>query len=160
MINIQIDGQLPQLNADLTQAMEQIADVMYRSVQENFIAGGRPNQWAPLQPLGVDSHLYQSGRLFESIQLMWDDKSATAFIDTARVPYAAILNFGGTIKHPGSNKFQAFMYGGEMIYTHGTRPHDINIPARTFMMFQDEDKTRILDVLSSAIFTTSQGREP
>jgi len=156
MIDIQLTGQLPQLNADLESAMEQIADIMFRSVQQNFIAGGRPDQWAPLMPLMAQaSHLYQTGNLFESIQIAWGDKSATVFIDTVRVPYAAINNFGGVIKHPGSSKFQVFDYGGGTIFTHGTKPHDIPIPARTFMMFQEEDKTQILQTLSNAIFMTN-----
>lgn len=155
MINIQIEGKLPELNADLEPAMQEIADVMFRSVQQNFIAGGRPDQWAPLMPLGQSSHLYRTGNLFESLQLAWDKSSATVFIDTARIPYAAILNFGGIIKHPGSSKFQAFDLGGKMIYTHGTKAHDIPIPARPFMVFQEEDKEQILQTLSNAIFLTN-----
>jgi phage gpG-like protein len=152
MLNIELTGTLPKLNNNLEPAMEKIADVMFRSVQENFLAGGRPNQWAPLQPLGEQSHLYQSGRMFENIQLKWDATSAMVYLDTARVPYAAIHNFGGVIKHPGSDKFQAFEYMGGMVFTHGTKAHNINIPQRMFMLFQEEDKTKILEILSSAIF--------
>lgn len=152
MIDIQISGNLPQVNDNLEPAMSEIADIMFLSVQQNFIAGGRPNQWEPLKPFGESSHLYRSGRLFESLQLQWDGNSATVFIDTSRLPYASILNYGGTIKHPGSNKFQAFEYMGGMVYTYGTKPHDINIPQRMFMLFQEEDKTKILQILSNAIF--------
>ena len=136
MIDIQITGTLPKLNDNLEPAMEKIADIMFRSVQENFLAGGRPNQWAPLQPFGEPSHLMQSGEMFQNIQLKWDATSATVYLDTSRVPYAAIHNFGGTIKHPGSDKFQAFEYMGGMIYTYGTKAHNINIPQRMFMHFQ------------------------
>jgi phage gpG-like protein len=149
MIDIQITGTLPKLNDNLEPAMEKIVDIMFRSVQENFLASGRPNQWAPLQPFGEQSHL---GNIFENIQLKWDATSATVYLDTSRVPYAAIHNFGGVIKHPGSDKFQAFEYMGGMIFTHGTKAHNINIPQRMFMMFQEEDKTKILEILSSAIF--------
>jgi phage gpG-like protein len=156
MINIEIQGKLPQVNTNFESVMEKITDIMYRSVQMNFIAGGRPQPWKSLQPFGESSHLMRSGNMFENIQLKWDASSATVYLDTARVPYAAINNFGGTIQHPGSDKFQAFDRGGEMIFTHGTQPHAINIPARPFMMFQEEDKTRILEIMRSSIFTTSQ----
>jgi phage gpG-like protein len=153
MIDIQITGTLPKLNDNLEPAMEKIADIMFRSVQQNFLAGGRPNQWAPLQPFGESSHLMKSGKMFENIQLRWDSTSATVYLDSSRVPYAAIHNFGGTIKHPGSDKFQAFEYmGGLVVLPYGTKPHDIPIPQRMFMLFQEEDKTKILEILSSAIF--------
>ena len=155
MIDIKITGTLPKVNTNFEPQMEQIADLMYRSVQENFLSGGRPNQWAPLQPLGEISHLMRNGNLFENIQLRWNDKEAVVWVDTARVPYAAINNYGGTIKHPGSEKFQVFDYMGGTVFTHGTKPHNINIPARPFMLFQEEDKTRILEILSSAIFIES-----
>jgi phage gpG-like protein len=155
MIQIEMTGNLPTLNADLEPAMEKIADIMFRSVQENFIVGGRPNLWEPLQPFGLPSHLMQTGRMFESIQLQWGSTSATVFIDTSRVPYAAIHNFGGVIKHPGSSKFQAFEYGGGTVFTHYTKPHDIPIPKRQFMMFQDQDREQILQTLSNAIFFQS-----
>jgi len=157
MIDITISGSLPVVNSDFTEAFETIADIMFRSVQENFIVGGRPNQWPALKEFGlagsVASHLYKSGFMFENIQLAYDSQHAKVSIDTTRVPYAAIHNFGGTIKHPGSDKFQVFPYNGGMIFTHGTKPHDINIPQRQFMMFQDEDREQILQTLSNAIFT-------
>lgn len=62
------------------------------------------------------------------------------------VPYAAIHNFGGTIKHPGSSKLQTFRIDGKWITTHGTKAHLIPMPKRQYMMFQpgDEDKYRIM----------------
>lgn len=159
MIDVTITGTLPQLNSDLTEAMEKVATIMYESVQQNFITGGRPTQWTPLKSYELSgsmaSHLMQSGYMFENIQLEWDGQSATVFIDTARVPYAAIHNFGGVIQHPGSSKFQAFEYGGGMVYTWFTKAHAIPIPQRQFMMFQDEDRTKILEIVGNAIFTES-----
>ena len=152
MLDTKITGTLPKINEDLTSVMEQVADIMFRSVQQNFIQGGRPNQWEPLSPFGESSHLYKTGRMFSSIQLQWDGQSASVFIDTAKMPYARIHNDGGIIKHPGSDKFQAFMGADGMVFTQGTKPHDIRIPQRKFMMFQEEDKTRILELVSSAIF--------
>ena len=157
MIDIQMTGTFPEVNPHIgADTMPEIVDIMYRSVQQNFIEGGRPETWTPLQPFGEASHLYRNGNLFENIQLEYDDKHASVFIDTERVPYAAINNFGGVIKHPGSKKFQVFQVGGEIVFTHGTEPHDINIPQRMFMLLQEEDKEKILEILSSAIFIQSE----
>lgn len=49
------------------------------------------------------------------------------------IPYAAIHEYGGTIHHPGSNKFQAFEVGGSMVFTNKTAPHDITMPERSYM---------------------------
>lgn len=155
MIDVKLSGDMPTVNTDYTSAMEQIRDIMFASVQQNFITGGRPTQWEPLQPFGLPSHLYQSGAMFDSIQVEHDRNHASVFIDTARMPYAAIHNYGGTIKHPGSKKFQAFQYGDAMVFTYGTKAHDIRIPQRQFMMFQEEDKTAILQILGNAIFIES-----
>lgn len=156
-IDVKLSGSWPEANADMTEAFEKIADVMFRSVQQNFIVGGRPTAWPPLSAYGVDgaqaSHLMQSGNLFENIQLEWDRQSATVGIDTVRVPYAAIHNFGGVIQHPGSKKFQAFEYNGGMVFTWGTKAHAIPMPQRQFMMFQEEDRTEILGIYGDAIFT-------
>ena len=158
MIDITISGSLPVVNSDFTEAFETIADIMFRSVQENFIVGGRPNQWPALKEFGlagsVASHLYKSGFMFENIQLEYDGQHAKVSIDTTRVPYAAIHNFGGTIDHPEvSGKLMVFNYGGGIVFTYHTKRHDINIPQRQFMMFQDEDREQILQTLSNAIFT-------
>ena len=160
MIGIQLTGTLPQVNSDFTEMMSDIGQLMLESVQQNFIAGGRPNQWEPLKT-GEQAHLYKTGYMYWSVQTYSGSNEAVVFIDTNRVPQAAIHNFGGTIKHPGSSKFQAFFYNGNWIYTWGTKPHDIDIPARPFMMFQEEDKNRILSMFSENIFGTfyqSQGR--
>ncbi len=156
MIRMWVEGKLPAINVDLEPAFETISDIMFRSVQQNFIVGGRPEKWPSLREFGLSgsaqSHLYQSGHLFESIQLKYDGTQATVFIDTARVPYASILNSGGVIRHPGSDKLQVFHYNGSLVFTQGTKPHNIPIPKRQYMMFQEEDKTQILEVLRNALF--------
>lgn len=65
--------------------------------------------------------------------------------------YAAIHEYGRTIHHPGSSKFQAWLNTGEgfsfssktgnigkrdqqtWIYTRGTKPHDIVMPERSYL---------------------------
>ena len=50
------------------------------------------------------------------------------------VKYAAIHEFGGIIQHPGSDKLQAWTNAaGKKIVVHGTKPHAIPMPERSFM---------------------------
>ncbi len=77
----------------------------------------------------------RSGRLYNSItnEMIEDTTSIIGEVATRGVPYAAIHEYGGVIKHPGSNKFQAWMGAAGMVYTHFTRAHDIPIPERSYM---------------------------
>lgn len=53
----------------------------------------------------------------------------------ASVRYAAIQERGGTIRHPGaSGKLQVFEVRGRTVFTMHTRPHNIRIPARPYML--------------------------
>jgi len=134
---------------DLTDVFAECEQLMLQSVRQNFFAGGRPNTWAPLRKTGEPSHLYKSGKLVEQIGSHHGADFAEVYVSD--VPYAAIQNFGGTIHHPGSTKFQAFQIGDKWVYTHGTPPHEIDIPARPFMLFQDEDVVRVQTLFAQDI---------
>ena len=134
---------------DLTDVFAECEQLMLQSVRQNFFAGGRPNTWAPLKKTGEPSHLYKSGKLVEQIGSHHGADFAEVYVSD--VPYAAIQNFGGTIHHPGSTKFQAFQIGDKWVYTHGTQPHEIDIPARPFMLFQDEDVVRVQTLFAQDI---------
>ena len=95
--------------------------------------------------------LQDTGQLAASITTSHDSRSA--MIGTNKI-YAAIHQFGGTIEHPGSDKFQAFEIGGQWVYTHGTKPHPIAIPARPYMMFQDADVEQIIQILGDKIVSS------
>ena len=134
---------------DLTDVFAECEQLMLQSVRQNFFAGGRPNTWAPLKKTGEPSHLYKSGKLVEQIGSHHGSDFSEVYVSD--VPYAAIQNFGGTIHHPGSTKFQAFQIGDKWVYTHGTQPHEIDIPARPFMLFQDEDVVRVQTLFAQDI---------
>lgn len=135
MIDMEINGTLPMVASDFSPVMEKIAERMARSVQLNFDLGGRPG-WVPLK--GVqETPLVLTGRLRRSIYKESD--ATTSEVGSRGVPYAGIHQFGGTIKHPGSSKRQAFRVGEEWVVTNYTRPHDIRIPARPYLVFQDSD---------------------
>jgi phage gpG-like protein len=122
MINIQISGTLPKINTNLEPAMEQIGDLMFDSVLQNFLAGGRPDQWAPLKKTGEPSHLFQNGFLVDNIHLEWGSDSTSVYVNKAAY-YAPYLQYGTK-----------------------------KMVARPFMMFQGIDKEKILQILSNVIF--------
>lgn len=156
MIDITIDGHLPEFKEDFVmQALSKAGDYQWHSVLQNFIAGGRPNKWPPLKSLGLpDAHLIESGALFESIQVLvgHDNGIPTAVIFTEGVPYAAIHQWGGVIHHPGSDSLQVWQGADGPVFSQHTRPHDITIPQRMYMMFQEEDVSAIAEVMGSTIF--------
>ena len=52
---------------------------------------------------------------------------------TVGVKYGMIHERGGVVQHPGSTKYQRFVWQGSLRHTHYTRPHAIRIPARPFI---------------------------
>ena len=154
MIDGKVEGTLPNFDVDLEPlVIEQAAD-MEKSIKDNFDAGGRPEKWPNLKK-GGESHLRQSGALFNSIHSE-HGKSADMVWAEAGVYngpiYAAIHQYGGVVQHPGSDKFQAFQIGEKWIYTHHTAPHPITIPMRKYVMWQQEDIERAMERFRSGLF--------
>ncbi len=79
----------------------------------------------------------KSGDLRDSIfqENVQNDASGVTYkvASGGNLRYAAIHEFGGTIKHPGSDKLQVFDVGGRTVFTHHTAPHDIPMPQRSYM---------------------------
>lgn len=95
-----------------------------------------------------------SGRLYNSISSTMIENPSTVYgvVMTQGVPYARIHEYGGTIHHPGSSKFQAWMGPNGMIFTHGTKPHDIVIPERSYMRSSLADmQDQIVSQLTQAV---------
>ena len=146
---------------DHKESFEKIAEMMFQSVQTNFIEGGRP-PWEALARGGV-SHLHESGALYGSIQKFSGEDFAEIQAGQG-IPYAAIHQFGGTINHPGSDKPQVFTVNGALVFAaKGTKPHQIRIPARPYLSFQDEDIEAIKAMLPNMFLrfynVTTEGRE-
>jgi phage gpG-like protein len=96
----------------------------------------------------------RTGRLYNSIQSMLIENTTSIYgrVSTQGVPYAAIHEFGGIIKHPGSSKFQAWQGPGGWVYTHMTRPHDIPIPQRSYMQSSLNDmRDEIVERMTAAV---------
>lgn len=87
---------------------------------------------------------------------------------TSNAEYAAIQEFGGTIRHPGGTPY--FMRDGKPVFVsnkgvgafHGlpkTKPHDITLPARPYMLPARDAKEKevrkdVLDAVNKFIKTT------
>jgi len=98
----------------------------------------------------------KTGNLKESITpeepvITSDGVAGRVYQDANIAIYGRILNDGGIIDHPGSDKFQAFMTATGMVFTHGTKPHQIPIPAFQYMQSALADmRQSIIDEISQA----------
>ncbi|MCL4407717.1 MAG: phage virion morphogenesis protein [Thermotogae bacterium] len=113
--------------SDLSKPMSEIGQVMKRSVIENFQAGGHP-RWKPLSQRYLAwklSHGYTSQILVLTHRLMQSfsvqTDSKSARVFTG-VKYAARHNFGDNL-----------------------------VPQRQFMMFQEEDVSKIKEIISKFV---------
>ncbi len=119
---------------DPAPAFEVFGDIVVSSVQENFEQGGRPGKWAPLtestlkKKNGRGSILVGNGGAADGLlgSIHAEATPNAVYIGTNLV-YAATHQFG----RPG---------GGW---------HGSDIPARPFLMFQEEDELEILDCLET-----------
>jgi len=117
---------------NLRPALEEIKVYMLSSIEQNFAEGGRPRRWPPLSEKTIVQRrkkgkwpgqiLVQSGHLLGSIEGTVRDDSV--IIGTNK-PYAAIHQFGGK----------------------AGRGHKVSIPARPYLVFQDEDIEEIKQIL-------------
>lgn len=129
--------------------MEQAAtkNIIPRS-QEHYLTGPRPDK------LGV-----RSGILRRSITHKVDRPRVMVQIGT-NVKYAAIHEYGGTIKHPGGTAY--FVRDGKAVFISNaaaagknyprTRAHSITMPARPFLRpaIKDE-RQRTMQVITETV---------
>ena len=117
---------------NLNPAMKIIGEVVRKSVWENFRQGGRPAKWEPNAPAtlkrkkgtAVLINKGVSGGLMGSITSQASKDSVTVGTNKR---YAAIHQFGGPA---------------------GRRSKRVTIPARPYLMVQDEDWVEIKQVLA------------
>lgn len=125
---------------DLTPAMKVIGQIIRTSVVKNFEAGGRPSKWKPSKRALTESGrtMVDTGRLMKSI-------TAKAYPDRAEVGtnviYAAIHQFGGDITAKNS-RYLKFRIGKRW-----AQKRKVTIPARPFLMVQDEDWQEIKEAI-------------
>jgi len=110
--------------------------------EDNFDMQGRP-AWAGLSAAYLKIRkqgkiLSQSGQLRDSIQTFHNDTEAGL---SSNLPYSAIHQFGGTIKHPGGTRYQVIGSGMAVFVSNAfsgpttgvTKAHDIPMPARPYL---------------------------
>lgn len=162
MIKITATAELPDVPSSNSNAFEAIAKHVAQSVRDNFEQSGRPRRWMRLK-YGSHKPLVKSGALMNSVTYRFTENSATIEAG-AGLPYASIQNFGG-ITHPTvTKKMLGYLFGvvfkgkkrkGKSTgLTIGSKM-TIRIPARPFMVLQDEDIKYIKERIAEAIITTS-----
>lgn len=125
---------------DLSPAMKNSGEILLTSIRKNFETGGRPQKWPPLKPSTIKQRILQghwpgsvlvrhgiSGGLLGSLSYR---TSSDKVVVSANKVYAAIHHFGGQ----------------------AGRGRKVSIPARPFMMVQDEDWDEIKAMLAQHIF--------
>lgn len=118
-----------------TALLDAIGLMMIRSIKKNFQEGGRPEKWKKSKRAESKGGktLRATGMLQRSI--IHEVEGSTVTIGT-NVLYAPMMQFGGTIV-PKTAKALHFVSGGKDFFA-----KSVTIPARPFMMIQQEDVAR------------------
>lgn len=143
-------GGMRQRLDDFTPAMKLIGIHMLRSVRLNFDAGGRPTPWTPSKRALREGGktLLDTGQLAGSITMRADRTSVR--LSTAKV-YARPHQLGAAIRHARGLKVRQKRGRGvtrvrKVTITQRTGGV-IRLPARPFLMVQDEDTPIIRGIL-------------
>ena len=134
-----------------------------RSIRHNFDEGGRP-KWLPRKRISKRQKgtniLVISGAMKNVIAEAEGDKVTVRVNPLAR-EYAAVQNYGGTINMPARNlKFRKNKTGKTVFASSRhkritkevtSKPYQIKIPARPFMVIPEQDFQRILNAIKSQI---------
>jgi len=129
---------------------------MLSSVQLNIMMGGRPDAF---KTKGNNSTpLVGTGRMYKGIKSAHTVDSATVFVDSSVVSktgffYPKSLNDGASVPEV-DGKLMVFEIDGHTVFTYHRKAYHRN--AFPFMLFQAEDKIRIMEALAGAIFQTKQ----
>lgn len=147
--------------SEMTKLLKRIVAYMQGSVDKNFRQEGRPDHWKPLAPSTIRARrkgrgkhgsgariLQDTGRLKQSLSFatpgadtVMEIKGTSAIFGT-RVEYARTHQFGATIQ---GTHWSGKGFGQKR----GT--HSILIPARPFLLFQQEDKRAITGIVRSFV---------
>jgi phage gpG-like protein len=136
---------------------QNVGQLVMESVLRGLDSGGNPPFIRTRKPTGRPPLGGRSGSIGRSVRIA-EVTPQSVTVEAGGLPYNVIHQLGGTIRHPGSSKLQAWISvetsprGGlksekgrrsGLVVTHGTRPHDIPIPARRYMKFYDETVQQI-----------------
>jgi len=127
---------------NLRPAMRDIGEHMLRSVQRNFDAEGRPVRW---QPLAASTLMRKVGGKRRSTKKRGGLRSAAA----RRLRGNKILTATGRLRRSISYRASArqVLIGTNVIYAATHQFGRGRIPARPFLLVQDEDKQKARSIL-------------
>ena len=138
---------------DLSGAMKSIGELIRTSIVKNFEVGGRPEKWKESKRVQREGGTTLTGKgiLRRSIHTFSGPNYAGA---GTNIKYAAIHNFGGT-----TGPHDIFPLKKKALFWPGAR-HPVKvvhhpgskIPARPFMLIQDEDWIGIKETLAKHVF--------
>lgn len=162
MLDVEIEWNLPELNIDLEKVMKQVAELMKHSIHLNITEGGRP-EWPPLKPniFNRTKAFFPPGELAGSI---YSDSGKDWAEAGSGFKWARVHQFGSTHSIPITPKSRGFFW--YMFHQTGDEKWKymaltqravfvVHIPARPFVMFQEEDAAKILDMIGSGIINFS-----
>lgn len=146
---------------DLKKPLKRACVLMIGSIDKNFRAEGRPSKWAKLAPMTIAMRrkkgkgakiLQDKGGLKGSFAYKVTSKQQ-AYVGT-KYKWAGLHQKGGTIKIPARDIYPKnasvlhFMIGGRDVFTKHVhqKARSVTIPARKFLLFQDEDKVHIKNI--------------
>ena len=145
---------------DLTPVMRKIAGVMQDSVEENFSVEGRPGWPRSHRAIAQNGKTLQNtGRLAGSIT---PKATGTSAIVGTNVAYAGMMQFGAKKGEFGKQQvvvhghFKMLKSGKKAWWKEHTKRQLLpwgDIPARPFLMIQDDDWIEIKNTLSDYLFT-------
>jgi phage gpG-like protein len=156
MLSININGFFPQISTDFSAALVSVEELMLKSVQMNLTMGGRPE---PFKVKNANSTpLVGSGKMYKGVKSEHTVDSATVYMDKNVVSksgffYPKSLQDGARVPEV-DGKLMVFVIDGHTIFTYHRKAY--TRPAFPFMIFQENDKERIADILMDSVFSKEQ----
>ena len=160
MIDVQIIGEIPKAEVTVKKTMPIVEQLLGRSIDRNFEAGGRP-LWVQRRTDSTGDPLRATGALRRSKYT--SHGANTAMVSVGKnLPYARIQREGGTITVPVTKKMRGFFWAkwyetGETKWRNmalTTRSvFVIHIPAREYMNIPPDELQEILEVIGEGLIT-------
>jgi phage virion morphogenesis protein len=141
---------LKKRSKNLKPVMSVIGNLVVKSVRQNFREEGRHDKWQQSRkPKGRT--LLGTGALMKGIHYELDNDGTAVTVKTGPQKYAAIHQFGGTTGAHDivarNRKALRFTVGGMILYRKSVHHPGSRIPARPYMMLQEEDEKNIEELL-------------
>jgi len=147
--------------------MPEIAQLLIASVEKNIQVGGRfsvgasgeftggTQQWKPSKKK-QGATLVGKGLMAKSVDAIWSGNTLTL---TSNRVYSRIQQEGGTINHPGGTPYIILGKGLARFIKKSsvdkqkkkvkyTKAHKITLPARPYLVVQDEDVDQIVAIIA------------